>query len=93
MQDYIKKFKKIIVLLCISIIAGGVIMGGYAGIHYIKAGDNKGKHSIDNSKIEIRGNIKEKNGKYIVSEKGGKIIIINSHMNMNPVSFQILCYM
>ena len=41
MQDYIKKFKKIIVLLCISIIAGGVIMGGYAGIHYIKAGDNK----------------------------------------------------
>ncbi len=27
MQDYIKKFKKIIVLLCISIIAGGVIMG------------------------------------------------------------------
>lgn len=73
MQDYIKKFKKIIVLLCISIIAGGVIMGGYAGIHYIKAGDNKGKHSIDNSKIEIRGNIKEKNGKYIVSEKGGKL--------------------
>ena len=65
MQDYIKKFKKIIVLLCISIIAGGVIMGGYAGIHYIKAGDNKGKHSIDNSKIEIRGNIKEKNGKNI----------------------------
>ena len=62
MQDYIKKFKKIIVLLGISIIAGGVIMGGYAGIHYIKAGDNKGKHSIDNSKIEIRGNIKEKNG-------------------------------
>ena len=61
MQDYIKKFKKIIVLLCISIIAGGVIMGGYAGIHYIKAGDNKGKHSIDNSEIEIRGNIKEKN--------------------------------
>jgi hypothetical protein len=89
MQDYIKKFKKIIVLLCISIIAGGVIMGGYAGIHYIKAGDNKGKHSIDNSKIEIRGNIKEKNGKYIVSDN----ILINSRMNMNPVSFQILCYM
>ena len=60
MQDYIKKIKKIIVVLCISIIAGGVIMGGYASIHYIKAGDNKGKHSIDNSEIEIRGKKKEK---------------------------------
>ena len=88
MQDYIKKFKKIIVLLCISIIAGGVIMGGYAGIHYIKAGDNKGKHSIDNSKIEIRGNIKEKNGKYIVSEKGGKIIIKMPKQYINKFTYE-----
>lgn len=88
MQDYIKKFKKIIVLLCISIIAGGVIMGGYAGIHYIKAGDNKGKHSIDNSEIEIRGNIKEKNGKYIVSEKGGKIIIKMPKQYVNKFTYE-----
>lgn len=71
----------------ISIIAGGVIMGGYAGIHYIKQGIIKEKHSIDNSKIEIRGNIKE-NGKYIVSEKGGKIIIKMPKQYINKFTYE-----
>lgn len=87
MQDYIKNLKDNCAIMYINNCRWSD-NGGYAGIHYIKAGDNKGKHSIDNSKIEIRGNIKEKNGKYIVSEKGGKIIIKMPKQYINKFTYE-----
>lgn len=44
-------------------------MGAYAGIHYIKAGDNKGKIEIGNENVLIKGDIKRRNGKYYIGKK------------------------
>ena len=48
MKDYWKKKGKLLIIACIAVIAGCIVMGAYAGIHYIKAGDNKGKIEIGN---------------------------------------------
>ena len=58
MKDYWKKKGKLLIIACIAVIAGCIVMGAYAGIHYIKAGDNKGKIEIGNENVLIKGHIK-----------------------------------
>lgn len=88
MHEYKKNIKKIVMIMVISIITGVVIMVGYAGIHYMKAGDNKGKHAISNENILVKGDIKEKNGKYYVSKDGGELIIKVPKQYINKFSYE-----
>lgn len=54
MKSYITKWKKIIIFLVISIVTGVGIMFAVAGVHYIKAGNNKGNHVIEAENIKVK---------------------------------------
>ena len=65
MKSYITKWKKIIIFLMVAIIAGGGIMIAVAGVHYIKAGNNKGKHIVETENIKTKKN----NAKKVITIK------------------------
>ena len=69
MKEYWKKKGKLLIIACIAVIAGFIVMGAYAGIHYTKAGDNKGKTEIGNENVLIKGDIKDVTGSIISGKK------------------------
>ena len=88
MKDYWKKKGKLLIIACIAVIAGCIVMGAYAGIHYIKAGDNKGKIEIGNENVLIKGDIKRRNGKYYIGKKGGEMLIKLHKEYVNKLSYE-----
>lgn len=78
MYDYLRKIKKIILLIVISIIVGctGALL--CAGISYCKAGSNTGKIQIDKKNISKK-----------INENGKNEVIINiPEQFVNKLSFQ-----
>ena len=67
--------KKLIIIMLCSIVSGIFVSVGTAGIEYLKSANYHGKYEVDSSQISTSGNVKAENGKYQVSEEGGKVII------------------
>ena len=88
MKEYWKKKGKLLIIACIAVIAGFIVMGAYAGIHYTKAGDNKGKTEIGNENVLIKGDIKRRNGKYYIGKKGGEMLIKLHKEYVNKLSYE-----
>ena len=78
MHDYLKKIKKIVLLIVISIIIGCAWALLCAGINYYKAGSNTGKIQIDEKNISNKVN---KNGE-------NEVVITISEQFVNKFSFQ-----
>lgn len=88
MREYWKRKKRIFLIACASVIVGCLVMAACAGISYFKAGENKGKEQISNDNITVKGNVKIRNGKYYVSEKGGKVIVKVPKQYINKFTYE-----
>ena len=51
MVNYRQKWKRLVLMILISIIAGTGITIGVSGIHYYRAAENRGKYKIDSEQI------------------------------------------
>lgn len=69
MRDYFKRKGRLLIIVCLAVIVGAFTMVAYVGMHYVKAGDNKGKYRIAIENVLIKGDIQKKNGKYYVGRK------------------------
>ena len=60
MVNYRQKWKRLVLMILISIIAGTGITIGVSGIHYYRAAENRGKYKIDSEQISEKKIITEK---------------------------------
>ena len=88
MRDYLKRKGRLLIIVCLAVIVGTFTMAAYAGMHYMKAGDNKGKYGVGTENVLIKGDIQKKNGKYYVGKKGGEILIKLHNTYVNKLSYE-----
>lgn len=88
MRIYKKQWRKLLLLAGVSMAIAFFSMAAYAGYHYVRAGNEKGKHVIKKESIQIKSGIKEEDGVCHILSKNGKIVIDLDDVYINKLTYR-----